>query len=146
MIDECSIDRDKPHAFERALREEEAIERVARRRWRLDPRQDMRRENRNDRQTHVLDQFRQPIERRAGFELSKPRFDSDFPKTCDAYEKIDVRRRQCRSGPRIETIQLILDQEDQDLRIEKQPHEANRHQELENLPAAARQNRRRHRE
>jgi len=49
MIDQRSIDRDKPHAFERALREEEAIERVARRRRRLDPRQDVRGENRNDR-------------------------------------------------------------------------------------------------
>jgi hypothetical protein len=88
MGDERSIERDKAHPVDDALRQEKPIERVARLRLGLDVFERVRGYDRDDRQFHILDQLWEAFERGPGVELSKTSLYCDFPQSRDADEEV----------------------------------------------------------
>jgi hypothetical protein len=84
MPDQRAINRNETQILDQALRQQETIKRISRRRFRLRNRQNVVVIDGDERQPDTVDDARKPFERDAEGHFPEPHFYGDFPKARDA--------------------------------------------------------------
>ena len=104
MSDQRAIDRNEAQILDQALRQQQTIERIARRRFRLRNRQNVVVIDRDERQPDTVDDAWNPVQRDAESEFSQPHLYGDFPQARHAcmHARIGIgdRTQNCRVDPR----------------------------------------------
>jgi hypothetical protein len=113
------VKRHEIHSLDSTSREQKAVERITRRRFRINSRKDARGFNYQQHETHAFYELRQLRNRRFDRQFAETELDCDFPKTSHACVQRHWGAEKCFPHSLVEPF---LDQGDRNACVEKQTH------------------------